>query len=112
MTDPLAEWTGVTLKSLVAAFFGGFVSMLFVPGGFVPRIISFVIGIVASAFLSPYFIAVAKIMSPAGGDELERAVTFMTGLLGMGVLAGFYAAVDRFRNRASYVADKVIDKLP
>lgn len=111
MTDPFFEYTGVTAKAIIAAFFGGVASMMFVPGGFLPRVMSLVLGMVSAIFLGPYFVALAKVLSPAGGDTLERAVVFLSGLLGMGLLAGFYGVAERFRQRAANIADKAIDKL-
>ncbi|MCA3647910.1 MAG: hypothetical protein IOB85_15980 [Methylobacterium sp.] len=85
--------------------------MFFVPGGLLVRSISLLLGMISAIFLSPYFIALAKLVSPAGGDGLERAVVFMSGFLGMVFLGGVHGVVERFRQRAAKIADKAIDKI-
>jgi hypothetical protein len=111
MSDPFMKFTGVSLDVLVTAFFGGVASMIIVPGGIIPRLASFAMGILSAIFLSPYAIFMAKMFSSGGGDSLERAVVFMTGFLGMSVLAGVYAVAERFRHRATKIVDKTIDKI-
>ncbi len=111
MSDPFMKITGVSLEALIAAFIGGAASMLFVKGGFVPRAMSLVIGVICAVFLSPYFFALAKIFSPGGGEGLERAVVFLSGFLGMVFLGGVYAVVDRIKDRAAKIADKALDKI-
>ncbi|MBN8532465.1 MAG: hypothetical protein J0L51_00110 [Rhizobiales bacterium] len=111
MTDPLLKYAGVSIEALVTAFVGGAASMLFVRGGYIARFLSLLMGVIAAVFLSPWFLGVAKAMSPASGDGLERAVVFLSGFLGMVVLAGIYGVVERFRDRAAKAADKIIDKI-
>lgn len=111
MNDPIMRITGVSLDALVVAFMGGVASMVFVAGGAVPRTISLICGVVASIYLSPWLIIVARALSPGGGEQLERAVVFMTGFLGMLFLAGCYGVVARLRDRASKVADEIIRKI-
>jgi hypothetical protein len=111
MTDPLLKYTGVSVEALVTAFMGGAASMLFVRGGYLARFLSLVMGVIAAVFLSPFFVAVARVLSPAGGDGLERAVVFLSGFLGMVFLAGVYGVLERFRERAAKAADKIIDRI-
>jgi hypothetical protein len=111
MSDVFLEYAGVSMKALYAAFAGGVASMFFVPGGLLVRSISLFLGMISAIFLSPYFVALARLMSPAGGDGLERAVVFMSGVLGLVFLGGVYGVVERFRQRAAKIADKTIDKI-
>lgn len=111
MTDPIFKFTGITLDALITAFMGGVASMIFVSGGFIPRTISLFCGMLAAIYLSPWLITAARVLSPAGGEQLERAVVFFTGFLGMVLLAGVYGIAARLRDRASRVADKIIDKI-
>lgn len=103
--------TGVSFEALLTAFMGGIASMVFVPGGIVPRFLSLVMGMLAAVFVSPLLIALAKVFMPGGGDGLERAVIFLTGFIGMAMLAGIYGVVTRFRDSSARVVDKLIDRL-
>jgi Na+/H+ antiporter NhaC len=111
MTDPFMRYTGVSFEALITAFFGGAASMLFVQGGFLPRLMSLVIGVISAVFLSPFLFSVAKFFSPGAGDGLERAVVFLSGFLGMVMLAGVYGVAARVRDRAAKLADKAIDRI-
>lgn len=85
MSDP--NWSDPAVAKLGASLFGSLVSLRFVKGTWVERMLMFVGGTALS-----YFSTAPMARWINGGEDVQGIVGFALGLLGMTIVAKFYEA--------------------
>lgn len=95
MNGPVEAFIGVKISAVVAGVIGGIVSLSFIQN-LTPwkAFIAIVTGAASAAYLTPLVVTWFSF-----GAEVEHAVAFFSGLLGMNLLAGFFKLSERFRER-------------
>jgi putative effector of murein hydrolase len=110
MSDPIQALFGVKLSVLIAAVLGGAVSAILVGGSIWRQTVNTFAGSVTAVYLSPVILRfLADQVGP--GEDIEHAIVFVTGLIGMILCETLIRMAQRARSRAPALADKAIDRV-
>jgi small basic protein len=95
VNGPLETYVGIKLSAVLAGLIGGIVSLSFIRN-LTPlkAVFATLTGAASAAYTTPLIVSGFDF-----GHELENAIAFLTGLLGMNVLAGIFKISERFQQK-------------
>ncbi|MCH2165925.1 MAG: hypothetical protein MK098_14960 [Marinovum sp.] len=95
MNGPVETYLGIKLSAVLAGLIGGIVSLSFIRN-LTPlkAVFATLTGAASAAYITPLIVNGFEL-----GHELEHAVAFLTGLLGMNILAGIFKLSERFQQK-------------
>ncbi len=95
MNGPVETYFGIKLSGALAGLIGGIVSLSFIRNLTPLRaILATLTGAASAAYITPLIVRGFELEY-----ELEHAVAFLTGLMGMNILAGFFRISERFQQK-------------
>lgn len=95
MNGPVETYIGIKLSAVLAGLIGGIVSLSFINNlTLLKAIFAILTGAASAAYITPLIVSGFDL-----GHELGNAVAFLTGFLGMNVLAGVFKLSDRFQQK-------------
>jgi uncharacterized membrane protein len=110
MTDPLQTMIGVKASVFIASIMGGAVGAVLIGGSLLKQVVNTFVGAIAAIYWGP--ILVKAVRSRINVDiDVEHALIFLAGLMGMIVCEFVIRVAQRLRSRANDVADKAIEKV-
>lgn len=95
MNGPVETYLGIKLSAVLAGLIGGIVSLSFIRN-LTPlkAFLATLTGAASAAYMTPLIVNGLEL-----GADFEHAIAFLTGLLGMNVLAGIFKVSERFQEK-------------
>lgn len=95
MNGPVETWLGVNLSAVLAGLVGGIVSLSFIRN-LTPlkALLATITGAASAAYMTPLIVNGMNLSA-----DVEHPIAFLTGLLGMNILAGLFKVSERFQQK-------------